>query len=252
MTRLHKSVFKQLVSGKVTQSNQSANIFNRKSISHKLHVSLVLKNTSKSLRVKIWKTKAGQGKHTNTSLQEIKHRLRQVATWRNACLIKLDSLMLQITWQRLQYSHNQLQAVRWWTTDGSEAYKKIVWSRKAAKRRKLGLLSKNNCLHLSKCCCWLLLLFVSIHLPISCYLQVLTLASNERIPLTPTMRMLFEISHLKAATPATVSRWRQVCHCFSKCWKISKTSQAELAKPSWSIVLIPDLATDGHTNVFVF
>ena len=36
--------------------------------------------------------------------------------------------------------------------------------------------------------------------------KVLTLASNERIPLTPSMRMLFEISHLKAATPATVSR----------------------------------------------
>ena len=37
-------------------------------------------------------------------------------------------------------------------------------------------------------------------------LQVLTLASNERIPLTPPMRLLFEISHLKTATPATVSR----------------------------------------------
>ncbi|CAH8610943.1 unnamed protein product [Heterobilharzia americana] len=36
--------------------------------------------------------------------------------------------------------------------------------------------------------------------------KVLTLASNERIPLTPTMRLLFEISHLKTATPATVSR----------------------------------------------
>eukprot|EP00762_Andalucia_godoyi_P000343 ANDGO_03199.mRNA.1 Dynein beta chain len=36
--------------------------------------------------------------------------------------------------------------------------------------------------------------------------KVLTLASNERIPLTPSMRMLFEISHLKNATPATVSR----------------------------------------------
>ena len=36
--------------------------------------------------------------------------------------------------------------------------------------------------------------------------KVLTLASNERIPLTPSMRMLFEISHLKTATPATVSR----------------------------------------------
>uniref|UniRef100_A0A8C5TMB1 Dynein axonemal heavy chain 17 n=1 Tax=Malurus cyaneus samueli TaxID=2593467 RepID=A0A8C5TMB1_9PASS len=36
--------------------------------------------------------------------------------------------------------------------------------------------------------------------------KVLTLASNERIPLTPTMRLLFEISHLRTATPATVSR----------------------------------------------
>lgn len=36
--------------------------------------------------------------------------------------------------------------------------------------------------------------------------QVLTLASNERVPLTPSMRLLFEISHLKMATPATVSR----------------------------------------------
>ncbi|KAI8492612.1 Dynein heavy chain 9, axonemal [Branchiostoma belcheri] len=36
--------------------------------------------------------------------------------------------------------------------------------------------------------------------------KVLTLASNERIPLNPTMRLVFEISHLKTATPATVSR----------------------------------------------
>lgn len=36
--------------------------------------------------------------------------------------------------------------------------------------------------------------------------KVLTLASNERIPLTNSMRMIFEISHLKNATPATVSR----------------------------------------------
>ena len=36
--------------------------------------------------------------------------------------------------------------------------------------------------------------------------KVLTLASNERISLTPSMRLLFEISHLKTATPATVSR----------------------------------------------
>ncbi|XP_075250106.1 dynein beta chain, ciliary-like isoform X2 [Convolutriloba macropyga] len=36
--------------------------------------------------------------------------------------------------------------------------------------------------------------------------KVLTLASNERIPLNPSMRLMFEISHLKTATPATVSR----------------------------------------------
>nr|XP_060488661.1 dynein axonemal heavy chain 11 isoform X2 [Panthera onca] len=36
--------------------------------------------------------------------------------------------------------------------------------------------------------------------------KVLTLASNERIALTPSMRLLFEIHHLRTATPATVSR----------------------------------------------
>ncbi|NXF83974.1 DYH9 protein, partial [Sclerurus mexicanus] len=36
--------------------------------------------------------------------------------------------------------------------------------------------------------------------------KVLTLSSNERIALKPTMRLLFEISHLRMATPATVSR----------------------------------------------
>lgn len=36
--------------------------------------------------------------------------------------------------------------------------------------------------------------------------KVLTLASNERIALTKEMRLLFEISNLKTATPATVSR----------------------------------------------
>lgn len=38
------------------------------------------------------------------------------------------------------------------------------------------------------------------------YFQILTLASNERISLTPQMRLLFEISNLRTATPATVSR----------------------------------------------
>ncbi|XP_008293045.1 dynein heavy chain 11, axonemal [Stegastes partitus] len=36
--------------------------------------------------------------------------------------------------------------------------------------------------------------------------KVLTLASNERVALTPSMRLVFEISHLRMATPATVSR----------------------------------------------
>ena len=42
--------------------------------------------------------------------------------------------------------------------------------------------------------------------PRLCTPQVLTLVSNERIPLTPSMRMIFEIHSLKNATPATVSR----------------------------------------------
>ncbi|XP_023819910.1 dynein heavy chain 11, axonemal [Oryzias latipes] len=36
--------------------------------------------------------------------------------------------------------------------------------------------------------------------------KVLTLANNERVSLTPSMRLVFEISHLQMATPATVSR----------------------------------------------
>jgi len=36
--------------------------------------------------------------------------------------------------------------------------------------------------------------------------KVLTLVSQERIPLTASMRLIIEVSHLKNATPATVSR----------------------------------------------
>jgi hypothetical protein len=36
--------------------------------------------------------------------------------------------------------------------------------------------------------------------------KMLTLASNERIPLTPSMRLLLEINHMNHCSPATVSR----------------------------------------------
>ena len=36
--------------------------------------------------------------------------------------------------------------------------------------------------------------------------KVLTLVSNDRIFLTPSMRLTFEIANLRNATPATVSR----------------------------------------------
>jgi len=36
--------------------------------------------------------------------------------------------------------------------------------------------------------------------------KVLTLVSQERIPLTPEMRLIIEVSNLKNAMPATVSR----------------------------------------------
>ena len=35
--------------------------------------------------------------------------------------------------------------------------------------------------------------------------KILTLASNERIAVTPEMKLIFEIAHLRTATPATVS-----------------------------------------------
>jgi dynein heavy chain len=36
--------------------------------------------------------------------------------------------------------------------------------------------------------------------------KVLTLVSNERIPLSPAMRLILEVGDLRCATPATVSR----------------------------------------------
>ena len=46
--------------------------------------------------------------------------------------------------------------------------------------------------------------------------KILTLASNERIALTPEMRLIFEISNLRTATPATVSRAGISCQRGSK------------------------------------
>ena len=37
-------------------------------------------------------------------------------------------------------------------------------------------------------------------------MQVMTLASNERVPLTPSMRLMIEVSHLSQANPSTVTR----------------------------------------------
>eukprot|EP00752_Nemacystus_decipiens_P011484 g10196.t1 len=65
--------------------------------------------------------------------------------------------------------------------------------------------------------------------------KVLTLVSNERIPLTAAMRMIFEIHSLKNATPATVSRagilfvnetdigW----HPYAESWVQARTLESE-------------------------
>ncbi len=48
--------------------------------------------------------------------------------------------------------------------------------------------------------------------------KTLTLASNERIPLTPPMRLLLEIENMREASPATVSRgtFLRLNHTFSE------------------------------------
>lgn len=61
------------------------------------------------------------------------------------------------------------------------------------------------------CCCFVYLNKCSTKPFFLSSVQVLTLASNERISLSSSMRLLFEISHLKAATPATVSRAGILC-----------------------------------------
>ena len=47
--------------------------------------------------------------------------------------------------------------------------------------------------------------------------KTLTLASNERIPLTPPMRLLLEIENMREASPATVSRGKGIYYTFLSC-----------------------------------
>lgn len=70
---------------------------------------------------------------------------------------------------------------------------------------------------------------------------MLTLVSQERIPMTPEMRLVLEISHLKNATPATVSRggvlyvndtdigWKPYYDSWLKKYKKSGDNFADLA-----------------------
>uniref|UniRef100_A0A3P9LBQ8 Dynein heavy chain hydrolytic ATP-binding dynein motor region domain-containing protein n=1 Tax=Oryzias latipes TaxID=8090 RepID=A0A3P9LBQ8_ORYLA len=78
--------------------------------------------------------------------------------------------------------------------------------------------------------------------------KVLTLASNERIPLKPSMRLIFEISHLRTATPATVSRAGShlfvipACYISERmCEKIRVSSAGSLfcvlSNPAWILVI---------------
>lgn len=77
---------------------------------------------------------------------------------------------------------------------------------------------------------------------------MLTLASNERIPLKPSMRLIFEISHLRTATPATVSRAGSylfvipACNISERmCEKIRVSSAGSLfcvlSNPAWILVI---------------
>ena len=71
--------------------------------------------------------------------------------------------------------------------------------------------------------------------------KMLTLVSQERIPMTPEMRLVLEISHLKNATPATISRggvlyvndtdigWKPYYDSWLKKYKKSGDNFADLA-----------------------
>jgi dynein heavy chain len=95
--------------------------------------------------------------------------------------------------------------------------------------------------------------------------KVLTLVSQERIPLTPSMRLILEVSHLKNATPATVSRggvlfindadvgWKP----FFESWILKyKNSDDEFAENVFTLALshyisdafVDDLKTKSHIS----
>lgn len=71
--------------------------------------------------------------------------------------------------------------------------------------------------------------------------KMLTLVSQERIPLSPAMRLILEVAHLKYATPATVSRggvlfinesdigWKPFWDSWIERFKKEKTPQADIA-----------------------
>lgn len=88
--------------------------------------------------------------------------------------------------------------------------------------------------------------------------KMLTLASNERIPLTATMRLLLEINHMNHCSPATVSRggviyinaedvgWRPVRHAVLRCTALCRLhallALAQRHQKGCCMCPVPDLA----------
>ncbi len=87
--------------------------------------------------------------------------------------------------------------------------------------------------------------------------KVLTLVSNERVPLSDAMRMVFEINSLKNATPATVSRagilfineidvgWLPMVQT----WAQAKAEDPDLQPNPWTPQLINELIKLFSDNV---
>lgn len=93
--------------------------------------------------------------------------------------------------------------------------------------------------------------------------KILTLASNERIPLTPSMRLLLEINHMNHCSPATVSRggvifvnaddigWKPVRFSFSSVRGMCRFKQKNLPLKSGIPLVLQSILCMG-TNVCVF